>query len=189
MDNYIQPVNKEKKKKEESAFAKASADKEEKKLKQQYSAWGIFFGVLLFIVLVTMWELGLHDLPRFFNPYYEVCQNSGYQVVQNFCDMKQYEIIRLLLHFCLLVPLLMIIIVVNYANQGKKMKSYNKILLISYFFSILVLLTHIFVEFAYYLFRYYREIGNYVVLTVIAIAFIFLIVYLQKRFNKPKQDN
>ncbi|MDZ7798094.1 MAG: hypothetical protein U5L76_00580 [Patescibacteria group bacterium] len=184
MDNYIQPVKKENKNDEGNEEEKE--EEEEKKLKNQYSAWGIFFGILLFIVFVIIWELGLHDLPRFFNPYYEVCQNSGYQVVQKFCDIKQYEIIRLLLHFCLLVPLLMVIIVVNHTNQGKKMKSYNRILLLAYFFSILFLLTHVFVEFAYYLFRYYREIGNYVVLSVIAIAFVFLIVYLQKRFNKSK---
>ena len=181
-DLFISPISEEEK--EEKAKLE---QKKKKKPKNEFSAWGIFFGILLFAVLLTMWELGFSDLPKFFSPYYDVCRNASPIIIQQQCNMKQFDIVNLLLHISLLIPLLLVAVSVSYANSGKKMQSHNKIVLVAYLFSVLILSIHLFIEFARYLFEYYREVGDYVILICIAIAFIGFIIYLQKRFNRPKE--
>lgn len=181
-DHFITPISEEEK--EERI---KQEEKKKKKSKNDFSGWGIFFGVMLFAVLTTIWEMVFRDLPRFFSPYYEVCVKSGQAIAQKFCEMKMYDLIKLLLHFGFLIPLLFLLAIVYRANAGKKVNSHSRIIQLAYFFSLIVMSLHLFVEFSVFLFAYYREIGNYVVLGCIALAFTALIVYLQKRFNRPKE--
>lgn len=183
-NHFVSPVSEEEK--EQKA---KEAEKKKNKSKNEFSTWGIFFGILLFSVLTVIWELTFRDLPRFFSPYYEICIKASPALIQRYCVMREYDIIKIILHLSFLLPLLLVLISVFYANAGKKIKSHNKIILWAYFFSVLIIAIHLFVEFSVYLFAYYREIGNYVVLGCIALAFTALIVYLQKRFNRPKEIN
>lgn len=183
-NHFVPPVNKAEKDEE----AKQAAEKKKNKQANDFSSWGIFFGVLLFVVLTILWQLAFRDLPRFFSPYYEICFNSGPAIVQQYCDMRGYEIVKILLHLSFFLPLLLVLVCVFYANAGKKMRSHSLIIFRAYLFSVLITALHLFIEFALYLFQYYREIGNYVVLSCVALAFIALIIYLQKRFNRPKEN-
>lgn len=159
----------------------------EEKKKDEYSAWGIFFGVMLTAMLIAIWERAFLDLPRFFNPLFETCQKASATVIQKYCHMVQYETIRLMLHICLVVPLLVIMVIATFVSSRRKLRSQSRIIVWSYFFSVFVVAMHLFIEFATFLFRYYRMIGNYVVLASIALAFIVLIVYLQQRYNSHKE--
>ncbi|MFH1367276.1 MAG: hypothetical protein ABIH38_04830 [Patescibacteria group bacterium] len=154
--------------------------------KDEMSSWSIFFGVLLAVVLVVMYERAFYDLPRFFNPFYENCQSANAAVVLKLCQIIKYETVRLLLHIALVVPLLIVTVVISLTTMRKKIKNQSKILMRAFYFSVFVAAVHLFIEFATFLFRHYRELGIYVILISFAVAFIVLIVYLQKRFNRPK---
>ena len=176
MENYYIP---EKKIGEEKS-------KGEKKRGDDYSSWSVFFGVLLATVLITLYERAFYDLPRFFNPFYANCLSPNPQVVQKFCELLRYETVRLLLHIALVVPLLIVALIISLATMKKVAKSHSRILMRAFFFSVLVISVHLFVEFASFLFHHYREMGIYVILASFAVAFIVLIIYLQKRHNRPK---
>ena len=164
--------------------AEIEKPKEEKKKKEEISAWSIFFGVLLSAVLITLYEKTLADLPRFFNPFYQDCHRAGLVL----CEAVKYEATRLIFYLAVVVPLLVIALIIYLVGDRKKVvKRPSKILRRAYFFSVLVVAVHVFVTFAIFLFRYYREIGVYVILSCFALAFILLIVWLQRRFNRPKE--
>jgi hypothetical protein len=154
--------------------------------KDELSSWSIFFGVLLAVVLIVIYERAFFDLPRFFNPYYQNCVGQSAAVVLKLCQSIRFETVRLLLHIALVVPLLIVAVVVSLTTMRKKIKSQSKILMRAYFFSVFVAAVHLFLEFATFLFRYYRELGIYVILVSFALAFIVLIVYLQRKYNNPK---
>lgn len=175
MENYYIP---EKKIGEEKPKTEKKGD--------DYSSWSVFFGVLLASVLITLYERAFYDLPRFFNPYYDNCLSANPQIVQKFCELLRYETVRLLLHIALVVPLLIIALIISLATMKKTAKSHSRILMRAFFFSVLVISVHLFVEFATFLFHHYREMGIYVILASFAVAFIVLIVYLQKRHNRAK---
>lgn len=157
--------------------------------KDELSSWSIFFGVLLAVVLIVIYERAFYDLPRFFNPFYGNCQSHNAAVVLKLCQAIKYETVRLLLHIALVVPLLIVAVVISLSTMRKKIKSQSKILMRAFFFSVLVAAVHLFVEFAAFLFRHYRELGIYVILVCFALAFVILIVWLQNKYNHPKELN
>ena len=167
--------------------AKKLEDKEVKKDQEKYSSWSVFLGILLAVVLTAIWERAFYDLSRLFNPVYTECQNTGFNAVSGICDMKLYEVNRIFLHLALIVPLLVILLIAALIIPRKKTRSHAKIILRAYFFSVVIIVIHGYIEFAVFLFRYYREIGNYVVLFTIALAFIFFIIYIQRRLNNFKK--
>ncbi|MFA5069968.1 MAG: hypothetical protein WC528_01685 [Patescibacteria group bacterium] len=157
--------------------------KMEKKKKDEIYSWSIFFGVLLTVVLITLYEKTMLDLPRFFNPYYQDCHRANLIL----CETIKYEAARLFLFLAIVAPLLVIALILYLAGRKKPVKSQSKILKRAYYISVLVVASHLFIAFALFLFRHYREIGVYVILGCFALTFIILIIWLQRRHNRPKE--
>lgn len=156
--------------------------KGEKQRGDGYSSWGVFFGVLLTVVLVAIYERAFIDLPRFFDPYYQNCHPR----VLSACALSKYETSRIWLHGYLVLPLAILSLFILLATRRWKPKSLGKILITAFNFSVLIIIAHWYVEFAHYLVHYRHDIGIYFILGSIALAFVILIILVERRFHKSK---
>lgn len=163
--------------------------KEEPPKKEKFSGWSIFFSVLLMVVFILMGELVLRDLNKYFNPMYGNCR--GEQEISalagNVCDLVKYEANRFILHADFVVPFLILAVIIYLFSRKRKLRSYVRVLVLSYFIFTAWMFCHLVGEGEYFLFKHYREIGNYAILFTLALIFIISIILVQRKINKrPK---
>jgi len=162
---------------------------------RKVSGVAVFFSVILVVTMIFTMELALRDVNEIFNSHYDTCYQKKTAI--NFlrqlpsneaCQMEKYEGIRLLLHADIMIPVIIISIIVLLLYRHKKLKGYFRVLYIAFIFFVLWLGVRIIFETEYYLMRHHPLYGKYIVLITIIGLVIFLIIYIQKKFQRQWLD-
>lgn len=157
---------------------------------RKVSGVAIFFSVVLVAILIFTMELALRDVNRLFNSQYDACyqKKSAYTLFRSLtpnelCEMEKYDGIRLLLHTDIIIPVILISVFLLYIYRRKNLTGYLKVLHAAYIFFILWIGIRIIGETEYFLMKHHPLCGKYVILISIITLFIFLIIYIQRRFQ------
>lgn len=158
---------------------------------RKVSGVAAFFSIILVIMLVFTMELLLRDVNKVFNDQYGVCYKSRNiitlfqpQTATEMCNPKTYEGIKLLLHADVIVPVALISLLILYIYINKKFSPSIRMLRNAYMFFVIWILIRIVYETEYFLFKHHELLGKYLVLLTLIILLVFLVVYLQKKFQK-----
>jgi len=164
--------------------------KEEPLKKEKLSSWSIFFSILLMAVFIIIGERVFRDLNHYFNPLYNSCQELKDVTLQpvNECDIMRYEFNRLFLHADFVVPLLILGFIIYLLSRRKILKSYLRVLILSYYIFIAWISIHFIAEGEYFLMKHYKVIGIYAILFTLAILLVILIIYIQRKINKRLKE-
>jgi hypothetical protein len=158
---------------------------------RKVSGVAVFFSVVLVAILIFTMELALRDVNKLFNSQYDVCyqKKTTYTLFRSvppneLCEIEKYDGIRLLLHTDIIIPVILISILLLYIYRQKKLTGYLKVLHTAYIFFILWICLRIIGETEYFLIKHHPLYGKYIILITIIILFIFLIIYIQRKFQR-----
>ncbi|XOU94932.1 MAG: hypothetical protein ACNFW9_02580 [Candidatus Kerfeldbacteria bacterium] len=158
------------------------------------SGVAILFAIFLVSVSIFTSELFLRDINKYFNNEYNDCHYSATSnslvnniVLNEECDLKSYEGLRLLVHVDVLMPIVIIGLIILLTIRHKKLSSYYRVLRIAYLFFTIWLTLRLIGETEYYVITHHPIYGKYLILFTIIVILIYLVIYIQKKFVKRPQ--
>ena len=155
--------------------------------KPRLTATSVFLSFLLSATLVGLGERGLYDLNRFFNPFYQACNQARYLISGGeSCPVEQHAVRQLLLHGYVSVPLFIIFLgLVLYLRQNRLATWQQALFRVSSAIAI-VFGVQFLLEATLFLFRFYRTESWYFMLGIGAVLLMVLVVYTERRAARKK---